>query len=1104
MALPVAAKAQDAGALLEKGFKNPPEAAWPRTWWHWTNSNITQEGITKDLEWMKRAGIAGFQLADVGAGGGQTVSEKVVFGTPAWLAAVKHTAAEADRLGLEMTLFTSPGWSLTGAPWVKPEQAMKKLVWSELRVAGGTVFKGKLPLPPSVEGPIRNLARSKNSPATGFYGDCAVVAYRTPAAETDESRLQPSVTTNAGASDAKALLDDDLNTALTVKPTEKRGTAWVQYRFKAPTQVQAFTVAGPRGIPFGRLQASLDGKQFTTLAVLPGKQGYRGGTVRTFAIPATTARYYRLEMSGAPMRPAEVISEAPAQPDSSYTLTEFRLHSGARVNRWEDKAGFNFLFEYEATATPPVAAPATINPDNVVVLTSKMQPDGTLTWLVPPGQWTIMRLGYSLTGARNRPAVPAASGLEVDKLSRRHTEAYLQGYTGPIKEALGPLYGKSLRYMLLDSWEAGIQNWTEEMLPEFRQRRGYDLTPYLPALAGRVVGNAAISDRVLWDFRRTLVDMFAENHYGTVTGFLHKQGIQTYGEAGGVSLETLEDALLNKKYVDIPMGEFWVKDLHPSSMYYEDVRGAASAGHVYGKNLVAAEAFTGGNYESPYTLKKISDYWFAQGINRLVFHTSAHQPLDTKPGNAMVGTHFNRNITWAEQAKPLLTYLARTTYMLQQGQYVADVAYLLNEGAPSTMPFWGAGLQPALPEGYAFDYINADALLTRMSVSDNGRLVLPDGMSYAILVLPETTQMTLPVLRKVQELLQGGATVVGPKPVQAPGLTAYPRADAELREIAGEVWGDLDGRSRTRRRYGKGQLVWGLPLAQVMPLAGLTPDVECSRPLGSTVPWTHRRVGDADVYYLVNRSDSTQDLKARFRVSGKDVALWHSATGQTEPAGYATSDGQTTVPLHLKERETVFVVFNHAASATARAAAPVPTEATLRTVGGPWQVAFAPQLGAPAEATFAQLTSWTDNPDAGIKYFSGTAIYYKALEASRKWFHAGRRIVLDLGAVGDIAEVTVNGQKLELLWLAPFQADVTNLLKPGKNQLEIRVTNEWTNRLMGDKLAGPGQQVLDSYTAPFGGPYQLGRSGLLGPVRIRAVEQANSPNEKPHSLPPAN
>src|SRR5258707_8162147 len=261
---------------------------------------------------------------------------------------------------------------------------------------------------------------------------------------------------------------------------------------------------------------------------------------------------------------------------------------------------------------------------------------------------------------------------------------------------------------MMESWEAGTNNWTDEIAAEFQKRRGYNPTPYLPALTGHVVENADVSDRFLWDFRRTLADLWADAHYGTMSALLRERGIGIYAEAAGVSLEMPEDTLLNKSKVDIPAGEFWVRDLHPRLMYLQDVRGAASAAHVYGKNLVAAESFTGGGYESPYTLKKVADYWLAQGINRLVFHTSAHQPLDTKPGNAMVGTHLNRNITWAEEAKPFITYLARSSFMLQQGKFVADIVYLLNEGAPSTPPIWGAGTTPTPPEGYDYDFINAD------------------------------------------------------------------------------------------------------------------------------------------------------------------------------------------------------------------------------------------------------------------------------------------------------------------------------------------------------------------------------------------------------------
>src|SRR6185369_14081139 len=597
--------------------------------------------------------------------------------------------------------------------------------------------------------------------------------------------------------------------------------------------------------------------------------------------------------------------------------------------------------------------------------------------------------------------VPSGLGYEADKLSRKHTESYLSGYTDPLAKALGPLYGKSLRYVLLDSWEAGMQNWTEDMISDFRQRRGYDPTPYLPVLTGRVVTCADVSDRFLWDFRRTLADMFADNHYKVAPEFLRKQGIRTYGEAAGVSLEIPEDTLLNKKYLDIPMGEFWFRDLHPSSMYYEDVRGAASASHVYGKSLVATESFTGGGYESPYSLKKIVDYWFAQGVNRIIFHTSAHQPLDTKPGNTMVGTHINRNITWAEQGQPFMTYLARNSFMLQQGRFVADFAYLLNEGAPSTMPFWGDGLKPAPPEGYDFDYVNADVLLNRMEVNDEGRIVLPDGMSYRVLVLPPTDRMTPPVLRKIWRLVQKGATVLGPKPLHSPSLSGYSNGDGPVRYMAEELWGDLDGVSRTKRKFGKGTVVWGLSPADVIASMGTSKDFEYSQSLDSRVAWIHRRAGDADIYFVANNTDRKQDINARFRVSGKEAELWHADTGEIEPAEFSIADGRTTVPLHLAERESVFILFRRAASSPSRPL-PGPTVTTLTTVDGPWTISFPSNLGAPPKITLQRLESWSANADDGVKYFSGTATYTKTVNVDRRWLQSGEKILLNLGTVNDL------------------------------------------------------------------------------------------------------
>ena len=992
-------------------------------------------------------------------------------------------------------MFSSAGWSETGGPWVRPEQAMKKLVWSETRVEGPRTFASKLPQPPSNNGPIRNLSpgsgRAGSVPPRDptYYGDSAVIAYRTPPDEVNMADLRPKVTTNAGVIDAAALLDDDLNTALTIPAPQGGGPAWVQFEFARAFKARAVSLAGRGGIPVGRILASDNGTDFRTLVTMPGPQLYRGGVARTFAFSETTAKFYRIELSGAPLSPAAVMSQAPSPPAREYALMEAVLHSGARVHRWEEKAGFSFLFEYESVPTPATPSTSTIRRSDTVDLTSKMDQDGTLNWEVPAGRWTILRLGYSLTGAKNRPAVPAGLGYEVDKLSRKHTESYLRGYFDPLAQTLGPLYGKSLRYVLLDSWEAGMQNWTDEMLSEFRQRRGYDPTPYLPALAGRVVESAEASDRFLWDFRRTLADMFADNHYAFITEWLRQRGIGTYGEAAGVSLEIPEDTLLNKKHVDIPMGEFWVRDLHPSSMYYEDVRGAASAAHVYGKTLVATESFTGGGYESPYTLKKIGDYWFAQGVNRIVFHTSAHQPLDTKPGNTMVGTHINRNITWAEQASPFMTYLARNSFMLQQGLFVADLAYLLNEGAPSTMPFWGAGLKPARPEGHDYDYVNADVLLNRMSVNADGLIVLPDGMSYRVLVLPESDRMTLPVLRKIRELVNSGATVVGPKPLKSPGLAGYPETDGEVQAIASDLWGDLDGISRTKRVYGKGLVVWGLPLSEVLASLRVPKDVEYSRALDASISWIHRRAGEADIYFVANRSDRPQNIEARFRVSGKEAELWHADTGAIEPAEYSIADGRTTVPLHLAERESVFVVFRRAASSPSRRL-PRATSTTLATVSGPWDLSFPPNLGAPAKTQLAKLESWTANADEGVKYFSGTATYTKTVQAPRNWFRPGAKVVLDLGTVKDIAEVSVNGRALGTLWKAPYQVDVTGVLKPGANQLEIKVTNEWTNRQIGDRSAPPDKKVLaasGSMMGGFGGPPSLAESGLIGPVTMISV-----------------
>lgn len=587
-----------------------------------------------------------------------------------------------------------------------------------------------------------------------------------------------------------------------------------------------------------------------------------------------------------------------------------------------------------------------------------------------------------------------------------------------------------------------------------------------------------------------------------------------------MALEIPEDTLLNKSHIDVPMGEFWVHALHPESMYLVDVRGAASAAHGYGKPIVATESFTGGGYEAPYTLKKIADYWFTQGVNRLVFHTSAEQPLDTKPGNTMVGTHINRNITWAGDAAPVMTYFARVSYMLQQGSPVADIAYLLPEGAPSTMPFWGAGLEPAPPDGYDYDYVNTDILLHHTSVTADGSIhvdgssQMPDGMTYRVLVLPPTSQMTQQVLVKLDDLVEAGATIVGTRPANSPGLEA---GTVDFQALAADLWGDLDGVTDTQHVFGKGIMYWGLSLDEVLSRLGLRPDFRSSGSVESAPAWIHRRTKDADIYFVVNQADKLEHIDLRLRSTGKNEEIWspmtgerteaHASDGQApvadrsgnrqpgmEPAAYVEQQGFTTVSLDLAERESVFVVIRKDAAASTPGSGPtLAADTTLTIIQGPWTLSFPPNWGAPVSIQLPQLVSWTENSDPGVKYFSGTATYSKEIQVSATWLRPGQHLFIDLGRARDIAEVGVNGKPAGMVWAPPYRVDVTTALKPGINHLQIRVTNEWTNRIVGDRLLPAEKRVLPDSGAslpraggPFFGPREPAESGLLGSVTLVA------------------
>jgi hypothetical protein len=1096
--------APSSGDALEQGFRNPPDSARPRVWWHWMNGNITKEGIKADLEWMKRVGIGGFQNFDAGLTTPQVVPRRLTYMTPEWKDAFHYTAQLAQSMNLEMAIAGSPGWSESGGPWVPAKDGMKKYVWSEVRVKGGQPFRGRLPKPPSNTGAFQNVPVMDFGASMGgqsfkppeYYEDVATIAYKLPDADVALADLHPKVTSSGGTFDLAKLTDGDLATMQLLPSTRDGKPGWVQFEFERPQTVKAVTVAGGGVDPLAALggavqetrslEASEDGQTFRRLAGIPATVF---GQV-TIAVPATTARFFRVTFNNPP--PTMDLSAlfgsegGPPPTPKGNDIGEIVLHTASKVNRFEEKAAFSTTAVDDTFATPP-AGDATAQPD-VVDLTGQVGADGTLSWDVPPGSWKIVRFGYSLLGITNHPASPEATGLEVDKLDPVAVKAYFTNYLDQYKDATGGLMGKAgLAYMVTDSWEAGAQNWTKSLPQEFQKRRGYSMTPYLPVLTGAVVKSAEASDRFLWDFRKTLEELVAEHHYDALTGILAQYGMKRYSESHESGRAIIADGMDVKRKAAVPMSAIWTPNpfinQNDQTGHTIDIRESASVAHVWGQNIVAAESLTALGFPtgawsySPETLKPTADLALASGLNRFVIHTSVHQPVDDKiPGLGLgpFGQWFTRHETWAEQAKAWVAYLARSSYMLQQGRAVADVAYYYGEDNNVTNLF--AKKPPAIPEGYNYDFVNATALRDELSVKD-GRLVTPSGMSYRVLVLDANARsMSLPVLRKLAELVRAGATVAGVKPERTPSLSDDP---AEFAALVKEVWGS----SKTKVSAGE-------PLERVLQASSVSPDYSCSKPQADTrTLFVHRTLPDGEVYWVDNRNDRVEDIEASFRVTGRAPELWHPETGEIEPAGYRIADGRTSMTLHLDPSEAVFVVFRKQTSAPSLSV-PRRTESAVGTLDGPWDVSFQAGRGAPAKVTLDKLASWSENADPGVKYFSGTGTYARTVDAPAAWFAGGARVWLDLGSVKNLAEVVVNGQSLGVVWKKPFRVDVTGALKPGTNSVEIKVTDLWVNRLIGDQQPGAATKLTYTTMPFYKADSPLLPAGLLGPVRLVRVTTA--------------
>ena len=791
-------------------------------------------------------------------------------------------------------------------------------------------------------------------------------------------------------------------------------------------------------------------------------------------------------------------------------------------------------FRSRAKATP-------IDTNDVIDLTDRWRADRTFQWDVPDGEWTILRTGYTLTGSKWEPypmgdTFPGGAGYQIDYLNASSLDNYFN-HLGKIALEESKRSGGRLAYLWSDSWEAGKLTWTQDFAAQFRSYRGYDPTPYLPVLSGRTVVNAEATARFRADFDRTIADCVAEKFYGEFARRCHTNGVEMRSEAAGPGNNPPIDALRNLGRCDVPAGEFWVNGhFNAPGGYNSDpgLRGnlkqTASAAHIYGKRIAQAEAFTQQESDrthwslGPADLKPYGDNAYCEGINYFMLHQATCQlSTDGRPGYEFcAGQHWNPSITWWDQSKPFFSYLARCQFLLQQGLFVGDVCFYLGEEPPVVAPF--KQYDPAL-RGYDGDYCNAEVLLKRMSVK-NGRITLPDGMSYRLLALQNctstsrevcdiiggsvqqtisstpSTAMSLKVLKKIGQLVRDGATVVGPRPEKAAGLKNYPKCDEEVQKLAAEIWGDCDGKTHTEHAYGKGRVIWGKPLADVLRADGVKPDFVCAGPPnkpvdGTMLDFLHRKVGDVDVYFVSNRKNHVLSKDCTFRVADKQPEIWNPVNGATDEAvAFQQADGCTSLPLEFAPFESYFVVFRKpiATNAGGTARRNFPKLLSVQEIAGPWTVRFDPRWGGPASVEFPELVSWTKRPEDGIKFYSGKATYSKRFDLQYRRQPRDRdlmkrwRLLLDLGSVKNVAEVRLNGQKLGILWTAPWRVDISHAVRSSGNVLEIDVVNLWVNRVVGDLNLPKEKRIAETHDVFRFGMVRpstpLLDSGLLGPVTL--------------------
>ncbi|MDR1584026.1 MAG: glycoside hydrolase family 2 [Prevotellaceae bacterium] len=1083
---------------LADNFTSPVDNMTTGVYWYWINDNISKEGVINDLHAMKKAGINSVFIGNIG---NQPTSYGTVklFSDEWWevLHAAMKTASELD---IEVGMFNCPGWSQYGGPWIKAEQSMRHLASSETLVAGGGKVNVKLPVPPQLsfykawsseyvnhEGKHVKDFQDVRTLAIPVPDDYRQNLLDIPDAKVTATNMRPLKDASISSPSRDTLPTSPL---LTKYVTKKGEESFITIKLPKPADARSLLIY-PASHCQGRgeLQAKVNGK-FVTVVTYP--------LARTSLSPFVGFTPFAPTVTGFDKATSDEYRILFSNTDSDAAIGKIILSSTAILDKYPEKTlarmypGPNPAWtEYKWTSALNVPSgnnsETAIVPAKVIDITDKMQPDGTLVWDAPKGNWLVLRMGMLPNGVVVAPVSPEGEGFEMDKLNPTFIQHHFDNFVGEILRRIPAKDRKTFSVVVMDSWEKGGQDFTDNFVDSLKARYGYDPVPFLPVLTGYLVGSPEQSDRFLWDVRQLASEMVSDNirHFNTV---FHKHGlsswIENYGDWGFPA-----EPLLYGKYTDRVGGEFWPGG---EDMRYIDI--AASCAHVYNKPRIYAEAFTSGAgyHQYPGSLKQEGDAAFASGMTSAVLHVYIEQAYEDKhPGmESWYGVEFNRKNTWFPHIDLFTDYLKRCGIMLEQGLPVSDVAYFIGEDVPvNTGPF---GLKPnaakdgvsvpELPEGYRADYVNSDIINNAMSVKD-GKIVLPHGISYSILVLPPFKTMRPEVLKSIERLVAEGAVVLGEAPQRSPSYQNYPNADKELTTLADKMWGDKSAKQRT---YGKGKILSGMTIKEALATLNIAPDVKT----GAKIVYAHRTTPDREIYFVANQSRETVQISSEFRVAGKQPELWNPVSGKRRalPA-YECKATTTIVPLQLEPHESVFIVFSGKSNPKLSGIKDnFPTPKTLVEITAPWTVKFESgkiKRGPSEPVIFNKLQSWSLNEDVRIRHYSGTAVYNNTFTLNIK---PSGNISIDLGNVGVMAKVKINDKYVGGTWTYPYQVDITEVIKTGENKVEIEVVNTWANRFVGESSLPKEDRIVKPLYNNWNTSSTLQDAGLLETVKIVATE----------------